>query len=231
MGSSDLMPLSQRKTKRYCKPDAELGDCQSAGNKGIRWFPILHQSRWRSAHLSILTQHQNEESTKIKIAFDIDCVLSDFEKEFCRRFGWKNRHFYRLQERYPNRTDEITKFIENPKTYAELSVEPLALAYFKFMQKTDEVYIATARPNNCFDVTVKWLEENDIHPIELLFSYTDKVKLMKDVGIDVMIDDSPSQLKQAEEAGIFVICWSQPWNIWIYPRLVPIQKNCWQCTH
>ncbi len=161
---------------------------------------------------------------KMKIAFDLDCVLAEFELEFCKRYGWEHRELFRLQDRYPDKADEITKFIASPDTYHNLQVNELALEYFRYFERSLHytVFIATSRPANCFSATVDWLVECGINTINFIYSKDKKIEMLKDNGIRMLIDDAPHFLDEAEENGIFTLAWRQPWNEKYYPALVAV---------
>ena len=57
------------------------------------------------------------------IVFDIDGVLADFEGAFCKKFGYSNRNFADLVARYPEKEQEILKFISDVSSYEDL--EPI----------------------------------------------------------------------------------------------------------
>ena len=37
--------------------------------------------------------------------------------------------------------------------------------------------------------------------------------------IEFVVDDNPEQIARIREVGLVVVCWSQPWNEGIFPRL------------
>jgi hypothetical protein len=164
-----------------------------------------------------------------KVAFDIDCVLNNFEIDFSMKFGWDKRETYNLYDRYPDKKDEIAKYVSSPETYSNLSLNRVALKLFKYYQTMPEtlVYIATARPDNCYDATVRWLQNNDIEPEDLLYSKDNKVILMAKAGIDFFVDDSVAQLTAAKEIGIDAWAWRQPWNRDWYPCYAEVHNTIW----
>ena len=60
-------------------------------------------------------------------------------------------------------------------------------------------------------VTARWLAQIGLPHDELYCSF-DKVSRCREIGIDVLIDDSPENLARAAEAGITPATLEHPWN-------------------
>jgi uncharacterized HAD superfamily protein len=155
------------------------------------------------------------------VVMDIDGVLARFETRFCLEFGYDHRELYHLEDRYPERAREITEWVNNPLTYQDLELEPVARRLADLIYENTTLYLITARPYDALDITRVWLSDNGI-PCHKLFFETNKVPLMERLGVGLIIDDSPNQVAAAKKANIAAWVWRQPWNEGIYPAVKKI---------
>ena len=73
------------------------------------------------------------------------------------------------------------------------------------------IHITSHRAESCAPATVSWLEQSGI-PFDDLHCSWDKVTRCVELGIDVLVDDSPVNLERAREAGILGATLRHPWN-------------------
>jgi uncharacterized HAD superfamily protein len=73
------------------------------------------------------------------------------------------------------------------------------------------IHITSHRATHTHDHTAEWLRRIGLPFDELYCSY-DKISRCVEIGIDVLIDDSPVNLAQAVDAGITAATISHPWN-------------------
>jgi 5'(3')-deoxyribonucleotidase len=73
------------------------------------------------------------------------------------------------------------------------------------------IHITSHRTSAAHDATARWLDEVGLPYDELYCSY-DKVARCVEIGIDVLIDDSPANLARARERGIAGATLRHPWN-------------------
>jgi beta-phosphoglucomutase-like phosphatase (HAD superfamily) len=73
------------------------------------------------------------------------------------------------------------------------------------------IHITSHRSTQSHAATARWLERIGLPHDELYCSY-DKVARCREIGIDVLIDDSPVNLERALEAGITAATLLHPWN-------------------
>jgi uncharacterized protein len=73
------------------------------------------------------------------------------------------------------------------------------------------IHVTSHRAESCAPATARWLEQVGIPFDDLHCSY-DKVSRCVELGIDVLIDDSPVNLERALEAGIAAATIVHPWN-------------------
>jgi uncharacterized HAD superfamily protein len=73
------------------------------------------------------------------------------------------------------------------------------------------VHITSHRAATAHEATERWLHEIGLQYDELYCSY-DKVGRCAEIGIDLLIDDSPVNLARAIERGIAAATITHPWN-------------------
>ena len=160
---------------------------------------------------------------------DIDGVIANFESAFCDAFGNRNRHLYKLEERYPHlHPDLIAEWVNSEDNYVNLS--PIfggMLLIRQLEQRGFDVVLMTSRAKHLETVTKSWLTLYHIEPTYLIFQ-TNKAGHIRDWNdgwtlppITLFVDDSVSQLEQVKKLNPSVTClaWDQPWNQEYYPRI------------
>jgi uncharacterized protein len=73
------------------------------------------------------------------------------------------------------------------------------------------IHVTSHRAESSAPATARWLEEVGI-PYDDLHCSWDKVTRCVELGIDVLVDDSPVNLERASEAGILGATLLHPWN-------------------
>jgi beta-phosphoglucomutase-like phosphatase (HAD superfamily) len=73
------------------------------------------------------------------------------------------------------------------------------------------IHITSHRTSESRQSTERWLKRIEL-PYDELYCSWDKVARCKEIGIDVLIDDSPVNLERALEAGIAAATLLHPWN-------------------
>jgi uncharacterized protein len=73
------------------------------------------------------------------------------------------------------------------------------------------IHITSHRAADAHDHTAEWLELVGVPYDDLYCSY-DKVTRCVELGIDVLVDDSPANMRRAQEAGILAATLRHPWN-------------------
>ncbi len=73
------------------------------------------------------------------------------------------------------------------------------------------IHVTSHRAEACHDATARWLEQIGLQYDELYCSY-DKIGRCSEIGIDLLIDDSPQNISDAVERGIAVATITHPWN-------------------
>jgi len=73
------------------------------------------------------------------------------------------------------------------------------------------IHITSHRADGCHGATAKWLDAIGL-PYDELYCSFDKVARCEEIGIDLLIDDSPVNLQRAIDAGLAAATILHPWN-------------------
>jgi hypothetical protein len=73
------------------------------------------------------------------------------------------------------------------------------------------IHITSQRPERSVTATRRWLDDIGLHHHSLDCSY-DKVAHCREIGIDLLIDDSPQNIRRALDTGILAATLRHPWN-------------------
>ena len=137
-----------------------------------------------------------------KIALDVDDVLAAFYPEVCKRFGmpevktniWDGKGTCKwIADKFPNLYYE-KEFWENMGVLSN----PLSIT-FDF-----ECYI-TSIPDFLCEMRVEWLKRHGFPDKPVVCTNDNKLQRMKEEGIDILIDDNPSTIKEVREGGLIGI--------------------------
>lgn len=159
----------------------------------------------------------------MKIGIDIDGVLNNMHEfiieygtKLCNELGkykieninaqwsteiflWSNEVAHELWNKFGN------------ELYVKSSARKFASEVIKKLKdENNEIFIITARKNNdewfppelrenTEEVTIKWLEENEIIYDKIFFDSKDKAKVCRELGIDIMIEDDPKNIDMLTE--------------------------------
>ena len=160
------------------------------------------------------------------IAIDCDGVLANFEQKFCEDFGYANRDFYRLEERYPEIDPELIKeYVNNPDNYVDL--EPIfggLLFCRQAHQRGWYILLVTSRNPSLADVTRQWLAKYGAVYHELMFAKDKREAIYDweeiwehDKPVSIVVDDSVSVLESMPEK--YCVAWDSLWNAEYYPKM------------
>jgi uncharacterized HAD superfamily protein len=156
----------------------------------------------------------------MRIAIDIDSTLHHYwdqlEAVARRRFGvtipYDDQVVWEIDRLRPEQLSAAVR---------ETHSEPLILASEPYPGAVEAVrawheaghfiHITSHRSGEAFEATERWLEQIGLPYDELYCSY-DKVARCREIGIDVLIDDSPENLGRAIDAGITAATILHPWN-------------------
>ncbi len=153
----------------------------------------------------------------MRIAIDIDSTLHDYWPELQaaakRRFGveipYEHQHSWAIPRLRP---EQLKACIRDTHCAGAIArAEPYAGAVEAVNAWHQAGHITSHRAPETHDDTERWLHDVGLRHHELYCSY-DKVSRCEEIGIDVLIDDSPVNLERAIDAGIRVATIEHPWN-------------------
>lgn len=180
---------------------------------------------------------------KIKIAFDIDGVLINFNDSFLdiakNKFGvLKNvtrdnvvhYNYWECIDISKEKCFEIVDYVlENP---FECGVKPIkgAVESLTHLSKYTDLLLVTARQERFIKVTkdliYSILPNVDKSKITILHeSGRKKYKILKDLGVTFFVDDKLSTCQNLVQNGINVILFDSPWN---QSNEKFYRTNCWK---
>jgi uncharacterized protein len=157
---------------------------------------------------------------EMKIAIDIDSTLHEYWGQLSaaarRRFGidlpYEDQHTWGITLLRP---EQVRACIEETHSDAAvLSAEPYpgaVAAVGAWHADGHFIHITSHRAVSSREATERWLRRIELPYHELHCSY-DKIARCKEIGVDVLIDDSPVNLERALEAGITAATLLHPWN-------------------
>lgn len=150
----------------------------------------------------------------MRIGIDIDNTITDtlpVLKEYCKRYNEEvvkrnlsiNKKGFATFNLYDWTNEEdvdfCLKYLEEVVLQAKLK-ENAKEVIQKLKNQGNTIYIITARtkPNfsNPYEITEKFLKENDIVYDELIVGKHEKKQFCIDNNIDIMIDDEPQNINQ-----------------------------------
>ena len=163
---------------------------------------------------------QNERRNSVRIGLDIDNVISDFDsllyEEFAkedkkkRNRGIINPNGHWIKDLYDWAKEEVDDFYaKNMEEFAtRFPVREGAKYYMdKLLSEGHQLYLISNRVyphySKPFEVTTKWLNDNNINYTKLILSESiNKTKECKENNIDIMFDDSRKNCSYLTEGGI-----------------------------
>ena len=177
----------------------------------------------------------------MKIGFDIDDVITDTSssmKDYVMKYDENGELKANMEDIM--RGDASTPFIEKFFVDHFLSIAKSAKikehAYEviqDLFENGNEIYLITARGEErkifygAEALTLAYLKEHGICYTDIVFNCTDKAKVCKDYGIDVMVDDSIRHCEAVRNAGIRSILFTSCVNEAL-PTTVTRVKDWWE---
>lgn len=162
----------------------------------------------------------------MRIGIDIDDVItntSETMEEYIMKHENSKKikeHMVEIMKGNPSEPEIVQFCTENYiKVFKETTVKQDASEVIKrLLNKQNEIYLITARGENLDffkgseEITIRFLEENDISYNKIIFNSTDKASLCKDNNIDLMIDDSVAHCEAIRNVGIKTILFTSSVN-------------------
>ena len=155
----------------------------------------------------------------MRIALDIDSTLHHYWDQFAaaakRRFGVELPYEEQLWSIDRLRPEQIRACVA--ETHSDeniLASEPYpeAVATVRAWHEAGHfIHITSHRHDGAREATAQWLERIGLPYDDLHLSF-DKISRCREIGIELLIDDSPVNLLAAVDAGIAAATILHPWN-------------------
>ena len=156
----------------------------------------------------------------MRIAIDIDSTLHHYWDQLAaaakRRFGvdlpYEEQHTWCISLLRPQQLAACVA--ETHREDCVLRAEPYPGAVDvvrRWHEAGHFIHVTSHRTTDAHAATARWLERIGLPYDELHCSF-DKVSRCTEIGIDVLVDDSPVNLARAVEAGIVGATLEHPWN-------------------
>jgi hypothetical protein len=159
-------------------------------------------------------------SARMRIAIDIDSTLHHYWDLFAllarRRFGVTLAYDQQVTwEIVQLRGEQVAALVaETHRPEHVLAAEPYPAAVETVAGWHDAghfIHVTSHRAPDAHDATVAWMQRIGL-PFDELHCSWDKVSRCAEIGIDLLIDDSPRNILRAQEAGILPATIAHPWN-------------------
>jgi uncharacterized protein len=156
----------------------------------------------------------------MRIAIDIDSTLHHYwdllEAVAQRRFGvtipYADQVVWDIDRLKPEQLRAAVKETHSASQILASDPYPGAVEAVRGWHEAGHfIHITSHRAGEAHEATAQWLERIGLPYDELYCSY-DKVSRCSEIGIDLLIDDSPANLERAIDAGITVATLLHPWN-------------------
>jgi uncharacterized HAD superfamily protein len=156
----------------------------------------------------------------MRIAIDIDSTLHHYwdllEEVAQRRFGvtipYDEQVVWEIDRLKPEQLRAAVKETHSEQQILAGEPYPGAVEAVRTWHEAGHfIHITSHRAGEAHEATAQWLDRIGLPHDELYCSY-DKVARCREIGIDLLIDDSPETLQRAIDAGITVATILHPWN-------------------
>jgi uncharacterized HAD superfamily protein len=155
----------------------------------------------------------------LRIAIDVDSTLHHYWDQFAaaakRRFGVDLPYENQMWQIDALRPEQVKACVEEThKDEHILAAEPYPGAVetiAAWHAAGHYIHITTHRRAGAQEATARWLERIGL-PYDELYCSDDKISRCREIGIDLLIDDSPINMQAALEQGIKVATIVHPWN-------------------
>ena len=156
----------------------------------------------------------------MRIAIDIDSTLHHYWDQLSafarKRFGvelpYDEQITWQIERLKPEQVATCVQWTHEPEQIAAAHPYPGAVEVLRRWHADGHfIHITSHRDVAAHEATARWLDGHGIPHDELYCSY-DKVTKCVEIGIDVLIDDSPVNLQRALDDGITAATIIHPWN-------------------
>jgi uncharacterized protein len=168
-------------------------------------------------------QHNREvaDPPPMLIAIDIDSTLHHYWDQLAesakRRFGvdlvYDEQRTWRITRLRDEQLRAAIADTHSDQSIARARPYPHAVEIINgWRAMGHRIHITSHRADRCVPATGRWLEEIGLEHDALHCSF-DKIAYCREIGADVLIDDSPVNILRALDAGMIAATIVHPWNI------------------
>jgi FMN phosphatase YigB (HAD superfamily) len=156
----------------------------------------------------------------MRIAVDIDSTLHDYWEVLSeisvRRFGvelpYEEQLTWGLTRLRPEQLALCVKESHSEERILAGVPYPGAVeAVRDWRERGHAVYVASNREADCHDATAAWLDAIGL-PFDGLLCCSQKLERCLELGVELLIDDSPMSIAGALERGLLAATITHPWN-------------------
>jgi uncharacterized protein len=156
----------------------------------------------------------------VRLAIDIDSTLHPYWDQLAeiaqRRFGvelpYDSQHTWAIDRLEPAQLKVCVQESHSPERVLAAEPYPGAVETIqRWHEQGHFIHITSHRATDTHAHTAEWLEQIGL-PHDDLYCSDDKIIRCVELGIDVLIDDSPDNLRRAAEVGITAATLEHPWN-------------------
>jgi beta-phosphoglucomutase-like phosphatase (HAD superfamily) len=156
----------------------------------------------------------------VRIAIDIDSTLHHYWEQFAEvaleRFGvelpYERQTTWAIDLLAPEQVQESVLTTHTEVYIAAAEPYPGAVETVNAWHAAGHfIHITSHRTTEAHAATARWLRGIGLRYDELYCSY-DKIARCREIGIDLLVDDSPVNLERALEAGMQAATITHPWN-------------------
>jgi len=155
-----------------------------------------------------------------RIAIDIDSTLHHYwdllEGIVRERFGvslpYAEQRDWGIRALEPDQLVSAVEETHSDENIAAARPYPgAAEAVRRWHEAGHWIHITSHRRDSCHPATRRWLEHTGIPYHDLHCSF-DKISRCVELGIDILVDDSPVNIRAAREQGMLAATLIHPWN-------------------
>jgi uncharacterized protein len=156
----------------------------------------------------------------VRIAVDIDSTLHHYWDQLAaiakRRFGvelpYEEQITWRISLLRPEQVHVCVAETHREEHVLAAEPYPGAVEAIRGWHEAGHfIHVTSHRTTDAHGATERWLEQIGL-PYDELYCSFDKVSRCREIGIEVLVDDSPVTLMAASEAGITPATILHPWN-------------------
>ena len=185
----------------------ESGEDYDAETKMLHADHLQCNAHFLSAYYSIYPQGDDRPNTFFdkRVALDIDGVLADFNTSVKKKFNIKNDpHAWYYSYSF---NKELWKELKADKNFW-LNIPP----YFDGSELPFEPVCYVTHRSVPKEWCEEWLEKNNFPCVPVHVVNGTKVKVLKDLDIDIFVDDKYLNFTELNKEGIFTYLLDRPWN-------------------